>query len=93
MKMRSARKGMNYVSAELMRARDKAGFSSYGERLYMEGLEDLEKRKRLVTHPCHSPWQPNLALCQISSTSALETLSPFARAGESFEGTSGWTYG
>ena len=46
--MQSARKGMNFVSAELMRARDAAGYSSYCERLYAEGLEDLEKRKRRV---------------------------------------------
>lgn len=46
--MRTARKGMNYVSAELMRARDAAGYSSYCERLYIEGLEELEKKKRLV---------------------------------------------
>ncbi|BDA47284.1 hypothetical protein COCOBI_10-1300 [Coccomyxa sp. Obi] len=44
--MQSARKGMNFVSAELMRARDAGGFSSYCERLYAEGLEDLEKRRR-----------------------------------------------
>ncbi|EIE23420.1 hypothetical protein COCSUDRAFT_41669 [Coccomyxa subellipsoidea C-169] len=44
-RMLSARKGMNYVSAELMRARDAAGYSSYCERLYAEGLEDLEKKK------------------------------------------------
>lgn len=46
--MLSARKGMNYVSAELMRARDAAGYSSYCERLYAEGLEDLEKKKLKV---------------------------------------------
>lgn len=54
MRMRTARKGMNFVSAELMRARDKGAFSSYGERLYVGGLEDLEKRKRMVILPTQS---------------------------------------
>ena len=49
MRMLSARKGMNFVSAELMRARDAAGYSSYCERLYAEGLEDLEKRRHKVS--------------------------------------------
>lgn len=58
--MQSARKGMNFVSAELMRARDAAGYSSYCERLYAEGLEDLEKRRRRVRSPYSTPHTNNM---------------------------------
>ena len=39
---------MNYVSAQLMRARDRGVHASYLHRLYAEGLEELQKKRRQV---------------------------------------------
>jgi hypothetical protein len=39
---------MTWVSAQLMRDRDRGEFDNYGERLYVEGLMELERKKALV---------------------------------------------
>ena len=39
---------MNYVSAQLMAGRDKGTHPSYLHRLYAEGLEAFEKKRRQV---------------------------------------------
>ena len=44
--------GISYVSAGLMRGRTAQGFSSYGARLYAEGVEDRRRREHLVRCPC-----------------------------------------
>ena len=41
-------KRMNYVSAQLMKGRDRGIHKNYMHRLYAEGLEDLEKKRRQV---------------------------------------------
>lgn len=41
-------KRMNYVSAQLMKGRDRGVHKNYMHRLYAEGLEDLEKKQRQV---------------------------------------------
>ena len=41
-------KRMNYVSAQLMKGRDRGVHKNYLHRLYAEGLEDLDKKRRQV---------------------------------------------
>ncbi|CAK0783303.1 hypothetical protein CVIRNUC_006502 [Coccomyxa viridis] len=45
---RASAKHMNYVSAQLMRARDRGVHASYLHRLYAEGLEELQKKRRQI---------------------------------------------
>jgi len=47
-KTRASMKRMNYVSAQLMKGRDRGAHANYLHRLYAEGLEDLEKKRRQV---------------------------------------------
>ena len=46
---------MNYVSAQLMRARDRGVHASYLHRLYAEGLEELQKKRRQVSADALKP--------------------------------------
>lgn len=39
---------MTWVSRQLSEGRDAHDFSNYGEKLYSEGLHEIEKRKALV---------------------------------------------
>ena len=64
---------MNYVSAQLMRARDRGVHASYLHRLYAEGLEELQKKRRQV---CTDVLKP-LKRCsspQASTATHLGTL-------------------
>ena len=47
-KTKASAKRMNYVSAQLMAGRDKGTHPSYLHRLYAEGLEAFEKKRRQV---------------------------------------------
>lgn len=47
-KTRQSLKHMNYVSAQLMKARDRGTHATYLHRLYAEGLEELENKRRQV---------------------------------------------
>jgi hypothetical protein len=42
---------MTWVSAQLTQGRDRGEFDNYGERLYVEGLVELEKKKAVVSWP------------------------------------------
>ena len=42
---------ITWVSEQLMKGRaNSSNFNNYGERLYVEGLVELEKKKALVCH-------------------------------------------
>ncbi|CAL5220772.1 g2838 [Coccomyxa viridis] len=45
---KTSMKRMNYVSAQLMKGRDRGAHKNYLHRLYAEGLEDLEKKRRQI---------------------------------------------
>ena len=61
---------MNYVSAQLMRARDRGVHASYLHRLYAEGLEELQKKRRQV---CTDALKP-LKRCRSSQASAAPCM-------------------
>ena len=47
-----SREGINPVSKALTRSRDSLGeFENYGERLYVEGLLEINRRKKQVLEP------------------------------------------
>lgn len=46
--MQPSQSTMTWVSAQMMRDRDRGEFENYGERLYVEGLLELERKKALV---------------------------------------------
>jgi hypothetical protein len=52
---RSGRGVISYVSAELARGRTAGGFSSYGARLYAEGVEDRRRREQQARPTLVSP--------------------------------------
>ena len=47
-------KRMNYVSAQLMKGRGRGTHKNYLHRLYAEGLEDLDKKRRQVILPSNA---------------------------------------
>lgn len=50
----SSREGINPVSKALTRSRDTLGdFENYGERLYVEGLLEIDRRKKQVRRPSY----------------------------------------
>lgn len=46
--MQPSHSTMTWVSAQMMRDRDRGEFENYGERLYVEGLLELERKKAVV---------------------------------------------
>ena len=55
----SSHRAMTRVSRQLARGRTAGEYSNYGERLYAEGLMELEKRRALVSGEqayCACPW-------------------------------------
>lgn len=40
---------MTWVSQELMKGRNNGDYENYGERLYVEGLLELQKKRQLVS--------------------------------------------
>ena len=64
---------MNFVSAQLMRARDRGVHASYLHRLYAEGLEELQKKRRQV---CTDMLKPLMScnLSQASTATCMGTL-------------------